>query len=104
MKPTDLPGINGLITNSLALNREITRAINFLVVYRSRNGTEPAAAVPLSNLLAAAAEIAKNGTVPSAGAAGVVTSTQQIPMTGAPGFTKATITVTNGVVTAVATA
>lgn len=54
MKATDLPGIPGLITNSLALNREITRAVNFIVVYRSRSGVEPAAAAALKAVFTAA--------------------------------------------------
>lgn len=63
MKATDLPGIPGLITNSLALNREITRAVNFIVVYRSRSGVEPAAAAALKAVFQAAIDKIDEGEI-----------------------------------------
>lgn len=63
MKATDLPGINGYITNSLAMNREIVRAINFIEVYRSRSGLEPAAAEKLKAVFQAAIDRIDDGVI-----------------------------------------
>ena len=101
MKASTLPGLRGKITNALALNREIARTIGFLQVYKSRSGQAPAAAADVVNLFTAAANAAAGR---AAGTGVMVASGQQIPMTGAAGYTKATVTVVNGVITAVATA
>lgn len=101
MKPSELPGLRGLVSNALALNREIARAIGFLQVSRARSGGEPAGAAPLAALFEAAAVKALNG---QAGAGVLVMDGAVIPMTGATGFDGVTISVVDGVITAEANA
>jgi len=61
MKPSDLPGLNGYFRNSLALNRELARAIGYIQTARYRGGAEPASAAKLKEALQAAIDFIDAG-------------------------------------------
>lgn len=67
MVPSDLPGLSGYFTNTLALNRQMARSIGFIQSYRSRNNAEPAAAAALVAWLDAAKAYINAGIVPPPG-------------------------------------
>lgn len=70
MKASDLPGLNGYFTNSLALNRELARAIGFIQVYRQRSGQEPEATAKFVALMNAAIAAAQAGAIEEEGPGG----------------------------------